>query len=165
MLKLISDMLKLSELEHEQSIDPVDVSLLDVLNEISETMAATINEKAITFEVIGDGKVTAEQSHVYELAKNLIENAIRYNNQGGTVSVYIGGGKLIISDNGIGIPPEEQTRIFERFYRIEKSRSEKNGGTGLGLSIAKHICALYGWELSLKSKQGVGTEVTVTFIS
>jgi len=70
---------------------------------------------------------------------------------------------LFVSDDGIGISPEEQTRIFERFYRVEKSRSARSGGTGLGLSIVKHICALYGWKLSLKSKLGVGTEVSVEF--
>lgn len=71
--------------------------------------------------------------------------------------------RLTVSDNGIGIPPEEQTRIFERFYRLEKSRSQRNGGTGLGLSVVKHICSLYGWKLSLKSQLGVGTEIRVTF--
>ncbi|MCL2071719.1 MAG: ATP-binding protein, partial [Oscillospiraceae bacterium] len=68
-----------------------------------------------------------------------------------------------VADDGIGIPPEEQTRIFERFYRVEKSRSQANGGTGLGLSIVKHICNLYSWQLSLKSKFGAGTEVSVLF--
>ena len=111
--------------------------------------------------------MSGEPEHVYELLKNLVENAVRYNNEGGKVSVKIDGDKknvwLLVSDNGIGIPPDEQTRIFERFYRVEKSRSQRNGGTGLGLSIVKHICALYGWQLSLKSKLGVGTEITVVF--
>jgi len=92
---------------------------------------------------------------------------VRYNNPGGRITVTVRHDKnvvrLTVSDNGIGISPEEQSRIFERFYRVEKSRSQKNGGTGLGLSIVKHICALYNWQLSLKSRLGVGTEITVIF--
>jgi len=121
----------------------------------------------MTIDIVGDGTLEAEQSHVYELVKNIIENAVRYNNPGGRVSVTIENDKrntwLFVFDNGIGISPEEQTRIFERFYRVEKSRSVRSGGTGLGLSIVKHICALYGWKVSLKSKLGVGTEITVSF--
>jgi two-component system phosphate regulon sensor histidine kinase PhoR len=167
MLSLIGDMLKLSELENTQSINPVPVPLAKIVNEAVELLSTSINEKSISIEITGDATVTAEPGHIYELAKNLIENAVRYNNQGGHVSVTIERSKqnarLYVFDDGIGISPEEQTRIFERFYRVEKSRSQRNGGTGLGLSIIKHICALYDWKLSLKSKLGVGTEVTVVF--
>jgi two-component system phosphate regulon sensor histidine kinase PhoR len=165
MLSLIGDMLKLSELENTQGINHVPVSLAQVANEVRETLSAAINKKSVTLNVIGDGTVEAEQGHVYELVQNLVENAVRYNNQNGRVFVTIESDKkntsLSVSDNGIGISPGEQTRIFERFYRVEKSRSQRSGGTGLGLSIVKHICALYGWELSLKSKPGVGTEIKV----
>jgi len=165
MLTLIGDMLKLSELENTQDINPESVSLYKTANEVRGVLSAAIDEKAINFEIIGDAAVSAEPGHVYELMKNLIENAVRYNNQGGRVSVTIKRDResvwLVISDDGIGIPTEEQTRIFERFYRVEKSRSQRNGGTGLGLSIAKHVCALHGWRLSLKSKPSVGTDVTV----
>ena len=168
MLSLIGDMLKLSELENAQNINPVSISLANVVNEARDTMSTIINEKSMTFETIGDGMITAEQGHIYELVKNLIENAVRYTNQNGKVSVRIESDKksarLIISDNGIGISPSEQTRIFERFYRVEKSRSQRSGGTGLGLSIVKHICALYDWKLSLKSKLGVGTEIMIIFL-
>jgi len=170
MLSLIGDMLKLSELENTQNINPVSVSLASIIAEVNDTMSSVINEKSISLElpeIFEDDIITAEHEHIYELVKNLIENAVRYNNQGGKVSVFIENDKktvrLTVSDNGIGISPEEQTRIFERFYRVEKSRSQKNGGTGLGLSIVKHICALYGWELSLKSKLGIGTEITIIF--
>jgi len=168
MLTLIGDMLKLSELESAQEINPVPVSLAAVVNEVSDTMSTAINEKSIIFETFGDDcMVTAEQGHIYELVKNLIENAVRYNNHGGRVLVVIESDKnlvrLTVADNGISIPHEEQARIFERFYRVEKSRSQRSGGTGLGLSIVKHICALYGWKVSLKSKPGVGTEITVLF--
>ena len=167
MLSLIGDMLKLSELENMQDINPVSVSLAQIVNEVRETVSPAISEKGIIFEIVGDSIVTAEQGHIYELVKNLIENAVRYNNQGGKISVTIENGKknvrLTVSDNGIGISPTEQTRIFERFYRVEKSRSQQNGGTGLGLSIVKHICALYDWKLSLKSKRNVGTDITIIF--
>ncbi|MCL1975369.1 MAG: ATP-binding protein [Firmicutes bacterium] len=167
MLTLIGDMLKLSELENTQNIKPVSVGLAQVINEVQGALSSVITDKSLTFESIGDAIVYAEQQHVYELVKNLIENAVRYNDPGGRVSVTIEYDKkdavLCIFDDGIGISPEEQTRIFERFYRVEKSRSVQSGGTGLGLSIVKHICSLYNWNVSLKSKLGVGTEVTVFF--
>jgi len=169
MLSLIGDMLKLSELENAQITNLVPVSLATVTNEVCETLSAAINEKSITINIIGDGTIKAKQEHVYELIKNLVENAVRYNDQNGKISVTIESNKrntwLYVFDDGIGISPGEQTRIFERFYRVEKSRSQRGGGTGLGLSIVKHICALYGWKLSLKSKLGVGTEITVTFVN
>jgi len=172
MVSLIDDMLKLSEIENAQSMnflteDLPEVTLSTVINEAREAVSTAINEKAITFEFSGDAAVNAKPEHIYELVKNVIENAVRYNNNGGRVIITIEeltkAVRFSISDNGIGISPEEQHRIFERFYRVEKSRSERGGGTGLGLSIVKHICALYDWKLSLKSKLGLGTEVTVIF--
>jgi two-component system phosphate regulon sensor histidine kinase PhoR len=168
MLLLAGDMLKLSELENTREIkNPEPISLAKTVTEVQSVLSTIINEKSIAFETEGDAVITAEPEHIYELVKNLAENAARYNNQNGKISIRIetvkGSARLIVTDNGIGIPAEEQTRIFERFYRVEKSRSQKNGGTGLGLSIVKHICVLYGWELSLQSKPGAGTEVTVIF--
>ena len=167
MLTLIGDMLKLSELENTPGIDPAPVSLAQAVADVREALAPAISEKAIMFGFSGDAVVNAESGHVYELIKNLAENAVRYSERGGRVTVTAVGGKngasLTVADDGIGISPEEQSRIFERFYRVEKSRSVRGGGTGLGLSIVKHICALYDWKLSLKSKPGVGTEVTVAF--
>ena len=169
MLSLIADMLKLSELENTQRIDinRAPVPLSKIIDEARGALATAIDEKAVRFTVSGDATVSAEPGHVYELVKNLIENAVRYNKQGGAVSVTVEsdafGAALKIADEGIGISSGEQARVFERFYRVEKSRSQKNGGTGLGLSIVKHICALYGWRLSLKSKPGAGTEVAVAF--
>jgi two-component system phosphate regulon sensor histidine kinase PhoR len=173
MLSLIGDMLKLSELEQRDAAPNgvcgrgTEVSLKAVADEVRETLSTAISEKSIAFEIIGDSMVEAEPEHIYELVKNLAENAVRYNEQGGSVTVKIDTKPkailLTVSDTGIGISPGEQSRIFERFYRVEKSRSIRSGGTGLGLSIVKHICALYDWKLSLKSKPGVGTEVTVVF--
>jgi len=174
MLSLINDMLKLSELENTQNMDfdfkaIPEIKFSDIIKDAQETVSALIHEKSITFESYGDTIVKALPEHAYELVKNLIENAVRYNNNGGRVDITIEKLKkttrLTVSDNGIGISPEEQIRIFERFYRVEKSRSGRGGGTGLGLSIVKHICALYDWKLSLKSKLGLGTEITVIFNS
>ena len=167
MLALIGDMLRLSELEGTQKINPASVLLSKVVAEVCDTLSSAIAEKNLTLDIAGDGTIEAAPEHIYELVKNLVENAVRYNNQGGRVSITIEsdkkGTQLFVYDDGIGISPKEQDRIFERFYRVEKSRSQKNGGTGLGLSIVKHICALYGWKLSLKSKLGVGTEISVVF--
>jgi len=167
MLMLIGDMLKLSELESIRETEPLPLSLTTVVAEVRETLDAVIAEKALTFELHGEGTVLSEAGHLYELVKNLVENAVRYNEPGGRVTVRVSSNRrqttLVVSDNGIGISAEEQHRIFERFYRVEKSRSQKNGGTGLGLSIVKHVCNLYGWKLSLKSKLGAGTEVIVVF--
>jgi len=165
MSTLIGDMLKLSELESMPEITPVQVSLASTVAEVQDTVSTAIKEKNINFTATGDATIMAEQGHIYELVKNLIENAVRYNTDGGKVSVNIKterkNVRLTVADTGVGIPDSEQGRIFERFYRIEKSRSQQSGGTGLGLAIVKHICALYGWKLSVKSEVGVGTEVIV----
>ena len=163
MLSLISDMLKLSKLESIENINPVTVSLSSVVNEVSEMLSTIISDKSLTFKVLGEAEIQAEYNHVYDVVKNLAENAVRYCNQNGNVALIIEKTRFTVADDGIGIPSEEQTRIFERFYRVEKSRSQANGGTGLGLSIVKHICNLYDWHLSLKSKVGAGTEVSVEF--
>jgi two-component system phosphate regulon sensor histidine kinase PhoR len=168
LMSLIGDMLKLSELENMQEInDPVAVSLSAVVNEVKDSITTMIAEKEIIFEATGNAEILAEPEHIFETLKNLIENAVRYNNQKGKVTVTIAqlskNARLTVSDTGIGISPEEQTKIFERFYRVEKSRSAESGGTGLGLAIIKHTCALYGWKLSLKSKLGIGTDITIDF--
>jgi len=165
MLSLIGDMLKLSELESARGLNPVPVSLARIADEAREATAVAAAEKSISFNIDGDAAIMAEPEHIYELVKNLIENAVRYNYQNGGVAVVITPARLVITDTGIGVSPDDQSRIFERFYRVEKSRSQKNGngGTGLGLAIVKHICALYGWRLSLKSRPGAGTEITVEF--
>jgi two-component system phosphate regulon sensor histidine kinase PhoR len=167
MVTLIEDMMKLSELDNAKALNPTPISLAKSVDEVRKTVSFEIEEKSIIFESTGDAIIAAEPKHVYELIKNLVENAMRYNGNNGKVTVTIdnkeNSARLTVSDNGIGIDRAEQTRIFERFYRVEKSRSIKSGGTGLGLAIVKHICSLYGWDLSLKSKLGVGTVVTVIF--
>jgi len=167
MSSLIADMLKLSELENTEITEPVQISLAEVIEDVRATLAVLIEEKCIIFETTGNAVITSEPEHIYEVVKNLLENAVRYNNHDGRVKVRVENSKKItrmtVSDTGIGISPGEHGKIFERFYRVEKSRAVKSGGTGLGLSIVKHTCALYGWKLELKSKLGVGTDVVVEF--
>ena len=102
-----------------------------------------------------------------ELIDNLGQNAIRYNNEGGYVNIRVmkedGRPELLVEDNGIGIPKDQQERVFERFYRVDKSRSKATGGTGLGLAIVKHIVEIHDARIELDSAPGVGTTVTVMF--
>jgi len=167
MATLISHMLNISKLEQTEKTRPIPIELSEVISDVKETISPVIIEKCIYFEAKGNGIVMAEPEHLYEIVKNLAENAVRYTKPGGNVTIRVKQGKrrlhMTVSDTGIGISPEEQSKIFERFYRVEKSRSVQGGGTGLGLSIVKHICALYNWRLSLKSRLGAGTDVRVEF--
>jgi two-component system phosphate regulon sensor histidine kinase PhoR len=170
MMALVGDMLKLSELDEINSaktLNPVDVSLVKVVEEVLNTLSSLISKKRLKIEIIGGATIKAERNHVYDVVKNIIENAVRYSNTSDKVSINISNSanrvNLLVADDGIGIQQEEQTRIFERFYRVDKSRSQTNGGTGLGLAIVKNICTMYDWKLSLRSKVGAGTEVSVEF--
>ena len=124
-------------------------------------------EKDVALTVDADGPVMlrAMRRMMDELVANLAENAMKYNRPGGTVEILVrqedGEAVLTVRDNGIGIGREHQERIFERFYRVDKSRSKQSGGTGLGLSIVKHIVEYHGGKISLESEPGAGTEITV----
>lgn len=171
MLALIDDMLNLSQLETAPAPARVDVSLSEVAAEVVDNLKGLAESRHVTVAIHADEpsavSVLAAREHMYELIKNLTENAIRYNNEGGRVDITLtrsrGDTVLTVSDNGIGIDAEHQGRIFERFYRVDKSRSRATGGTGLGLAIVKHICELYGAEISIRSKLGAGTTITVVF--
>ncbi len=167
-LVLIDDMLNLSKLENDNTLTPVPLNAEEIALDVADSLSGMAKEKDVEVSVSGGGIVFAEREHLFELVKNLVENGIRYNNAGGKVDVSIdenhGATTIKVADNGIGIDDSNQARIFERFYRVDKSRSRETGGTGLGLAIVKHVAELYGAELSLKSKLGVGTTVTVTFI-
>lgn len=167
MISLIGDMLDLSRLESGQKLHPEPVSLRSAAQEVADTLSPLAAEKQISLSVQGDATVSAEREHITELIKNLAENGVRYNRPDGHVCIGIREedktAVLTVADDGIGIDEKDQGRIFERFYRVSKSRSRETGGTGLGLAIVKHICSLYDAELSLRSKPGVGTEITVRF--
>ena len=169
LLTLINDVIRLSELdvaEQEESFELID------MKEIAETcvdMLQIIAEKhGVTLEFQGVScTVRSEKQMMEELVYNLCDNAIRYNNKDGKVKVLVKpeGDKavLVVEDTGIGIPKEHQERIFERFYRVDKSRSKSTGGTGLGLAIVKHIVAQNHAVIQLESEVGEGTKITVTF--
>ncbi|HQC55026.1 MAG TPA: ATP-binding protein [Clostridia bacterium] len=167
MLALIDDMLNLSKLENQKELKPIDVDLKEVTDEVFGTLSQFASDKNILLSVQGSGTVYAEREHIFEVIKNLVENGIRYNNDGGKVDVKISMKKdktiLEVEDNGIGIDESNQTRIFERFYRVDKSRSRETAGTGLGLAIVKHAAELYNANVRLQSKIGVGTSVRVIF--
>ena len=169
LLSLINDILKLSELDDaEQEFDVEPVDLYQAAQGCLDMLDVQANSQGITLELQGDScMIMANRRLIDELLYNLCSNAIRYNNYGGRVTVTAerenGRTVLVVKDTGIGIPKEHQERIFERFYRVDKSRSKQRGGTGLGLAIVKHIVAQHQAELSLNSEAGKGTEIRIVF--
>ena len=133
-----------------------------------DMMDVQASKQDVTLSLEGEHcTVVANRNLMDELLYNLCSNAIRYNNHGGSVTVTVKpiNGKVMLSvkDTGIGIPKEHQERVFERFYRVDKSRSKQSGGTGLGLAIVKHIVAQHNAEIALESEQGKGTEIKILF--
>lgn len=165
LLTLISDIIRLSELDEMPVSDafaPVD--LLEVAKGCAGLLALSAERHQVRITVEGESFfVHGSRSMLDELACNLADNAIRYNRPGGSVVLRVEPGRLIVSDTGIGIPEKDQRRVFERFYRVDKSRSRETGGTGLGLAIVKHIALQHGAEILLRSSENVGTEVVVEF--
>ena len=166
-VSLIDDMLNLSKLENTKTPIVEKVDLVAVAYDAEESISALARAKNVNIEISGEGTVEMEKDHAYELVKNLMENAVRYNEDGGHVFVSVDEKSdkvtLKVKDDGIGIDEENQSRIFERFYRVNKSRSRETGGTGLGLSIVKHVAELYDAKLTLSSTLGAGTEITISF--
>lgn len=177
MISLVNDIIKLSKLDEKSiSLEKEPIELLGLSKEIAKILSASAKAKNIKLDVHGDsGKIMGVQPVIYEMIYNLIDNAIKYNVQNGTVEVTVKeenpekghtfGNKTVISvrDTGIGIPKNEQDRVFERFYRIDKSRSKELGGTGLGLSIVKHAAKFHDATINLSSKEGDGSTFTITF--
>lgn len=169
LLTLINDIIRLSELDHaELSTEFENIDLYVVVQECAELLQVNAARRGIEFVLDGDQcLIRGNRDMLQELIENLCQNAIRYNNEGGKVHVFVGkeDGHVIlsVSDNGIGIPKEHQERVFERFYRVDKSRSKATGGTGLGLAIVKHIVAIHSAEIELESEVGKGTTITVKF--
>ncbi|MFA6755812.1 MAG: ATP-binding protein [Bacilli bacterium] len=165
MLTLIDDMLSLSKLENKKKIGKEDVILKDVVKEVFDSLAPVAKEHNVSLSMEGEFNFVGEKDDFYKLIKNLVENGIKYNTKDGYVKVLLNNKErtIIVTDNGIGIKSEDQERVFERFYRVDKSRSKESGGTGLGLAIVKHIVNLYGAKISLKSRIGEGTTITIQF--
>ncbi len=164
MLSVVQDMLAISSLEEEKDNgDSPLISLRNVANEVINKLSFLAEEKQIKITLEGDMKAKIEEKDAYLIIKNLIENAILYNLPNGTAKITLKDNVLSVEDNGIGISEKDQTRIFERFYRVDKSHSRQNGGTGLGLSIVKHAVMKYNGKIDLTSSLGYGTKITVTF--
>lgn len=169
LLTLINDIIQLSQLDGgKKDVEYKDLDLYPLAKECVDMLQMNARKQNVTIKVCGgEAPVFADKQLMEELIYNLCDNAIRYNKKDGSVTVTTGieDGHTFLSvkDTGIGISPEHQERVFERFYRVDKSRSKATGGTGLGLAIVKHIVAQHGAKLSLESEQGKGTEIRVEF--
>ena len=169
LLALINDIIRLSDLDrkgHEPSFGVID--LYEVVKECMDELTVNAKQRNVNISLDGEScNVHGSKDMLKELVENLSQNAIRYNNAGGKVWVSVtkrdGRSVLTVKDNGIGIPASEQQRIFERFYRVDKSRSKATGGTGLGLAIVKHIVEIHDAKIELDSAPGVGTTISVLF--
>ena len=169
LLALINDIIRLSDLDrkgHEPSFGVID--LYEVVKECMDELTVNAKQRNVNISLDGEScNVHGSKDMLKELVENLAQNAIRYNNAGGKVWVSVtkrdGRSVLTVKDNGIGIPASEQERIFERFYRVDKSRSKATGGTGLGLAIVKHIVEIHDAKIELDSSPGVGTAISVMF--
>ena len=167
MSTIISDILEISSLENKTTAEEVtDCKLSEICTAVKECLEPAACAKNVTVELSGDSfTVRAAYKHIYELVENIVSNAIKYNKDGGRVEITLHDvgetGCIYVRDNGIGIPKESLNRVFERFYRVDKGRSTKEGSTGLGLSIVKHIVNCYGGTVTLDSELGKGTLVCV----
>ena len=169
MIALIEDIIKLSHLdEGAEDMQREDVDLLAIARRQADNLSQAAESAEVSLSVSGESAVVNGIPQLLDaIVHNLCENAIKYNRPGGFVKVNVrregGSALLTVEDNGIGIPPEQQERIFERFYRVDKSHSKEVGGTGLGLSIVKHAAALHNAKISVASAPGKGTVITVLF--
>ena len=168
LVSLINDIIRLSQLDEDGGTATESVDLFDIANEVMDVLTVSASKKQVKLCLNGESCVmNGVRRYLYEIVYNLSDNAIRYNKDGGTVLIDLknkdGSIVLSVSDTGIGIPTEHQSRIFERFYRVDKSHSKETGGTGLGLSIVKHAVAYHGGTIKLESTPGEGTTITVEF--
>ena len=165
---LIDDIIRLSQLDEGTELPREEVSLRILSEEVCETLSDAAKLKNISMEVVGDdGIIYGVRRLLYEIVYNLCDNAIKYNVQGGKVKVSVEQQddtvRLSVSDTGIGIPHEHQNKIFERFYRVDKSHSKQSGGTGLGLSIVKHAVQYHHGKITVESEANQGTTIAILF--
>lgn len=166
---LINDIIKLSELDSDETkLELETVDLYELALNCQAMMEIQAEKNEVTIDVEGySTEIRGNKNLIDELIYNLCSNAVRYNKKGGKVTIITdvenGHPTLSVKDTGIGIPKEAQKRVFERFYRVDKSRSKSTGGTGLGLAIVKHIVAQHEAQITLESEEGVGTTIKVVF--
>jgi two-component system phosphate regulon sensor histidine kinase PhoR len=164
LVSLIEDIIRLSQLDEGAPLPTESVDMLALAENVKEILAPSATEKQVQITVSGEGfQVEGVRRMLHEMIYNLCENAVKYNVFGGEVAIRVENHRLVVSDTGIGIPAEHQDRIYERFYRVDKSHSKASGGTGLGLSIVKHAAAYHKAEISLESTPGEGTTITLQF--
>lgn len=169
MIALVDDILKLSRLDEKVDLGPTQsINLLALAGQAEQALRPLADNRQVEVKVSGRPlTVAGNEAILFEMVYNLIDNAIKYSNTGGHVDVKVleqdGAVLLQVADQGIGIPKQHQGRVFERFYRVDKSHSKKTGGTGLGLSIVKHAALYHNAEVSLESEENKGTTVTVKF--
>ena len=168
LVTLIDDIIRLSQLDEGDAMPTEPVDLLAVSQEAAENLHDAAAARNVTVSVTGQPAVLpGVRRLIYEIVYNLCDNAIKYNRDGGRVDVTVaadaGGSSITVADTGIGIAPEHQGRVFERFYRVDKSHSKASGGTGLGLSIVKHAVQYHHGHIELESTPGTGTTIRVVF--
>ena len=167
-IQLVEDIIKLSHLDESEELAMEPVNLYQISEEVLDSLSAKANERHINLHLLGEpAYITGNYALIHSLIYNLCDNAIIYNRDKGDVTVNVTSNEddivLTVQDTGVGIAKDEQERIFERFYRVDKSRSKKLGGTGLGLSIVKHAVNQHHADIKVESQLGLGTKMTVTF--
>ena len=168
LVTLIDDIIRLSQLDEGDAMPTEPVDLLAVSQEAAENLHDAAAARDVTVSVTGQPSVIPGVCRLlYEVVYNLCDNAIKYNRDGGRVDITVAhdadGSSVTVADTGIGIAPEHQSRVFERFYRVDKSHSKASGGTGLGLSIVKHAVQYHHGRIELESTPGMGTTIRVVF--
>lgn len=168
LVTLIDDIIRLSQLDEGDAMPTEPVDLLAVSQEAAENLHDAAAARDVTVSVTGQSSVIpGVRRLLYEVVYNLCDNAIKYNRDGGRVDITVAhdadGSSVTVADTGIGIAPEHQSRVFERFYRVDKSHSKASGGTGLGLSIVKHAVQYHHGRIELESTPGTGTTIRVVF--
>ena len=168
LVSLINDIIRLSQLDEDSEPVTESVDLYELSKEVIEVLSVSAAKRQVNLELEGESCIIKGiRRYLYEIIYNLCDNAIRYNKENGKVIIDVsqkdGNTVLSVTDTGIGIPAEHQSRIFERFYRVDKSHSKETGGTGLGLSIVKHAVGYHDGTIKLDSKVDEGTVITVTF--
>ena len=164
LVNLVEDIIRLSQLDEGVAMPTETVDMLQLSEDVKVILQPSAEDRDVTITVSGAGfSVTGVRRLLQEVVYNLCDNAIKYNVPGGRVEIHVENNRLTVRDTGIGIPPEHQDRIFERFYRVDKSHSKATGGTGLGLSIVKHAVAYHSASISLDSAPGRGTTIIIQF--
>lgn len=166
LVTLIEDIIRLSQLDEGRQMPSEQVDLFELADEVKSVLEGACEAKNINMKLMGEHVcIDGVKRLLYEIIYNLCDNAVKYNNEGGIADIDISSDEknayITVRDSGIGIPQDQQERVFERFYRVDKSHSKESGGTGLGLSIVKHAVSYHNGTVSMKSEPGNGTEIRV----